>query len=364
MNIVAKIGTSSITDERGEISTAAVDKLTAEVAALRSMGHRVVVVSSGAIAAGLPALGLSGARPTDIATLQAISAVGQSRLMATYDVALGRHGLVAGQVLLAPLDFMNRSQYLHARDTFVRLLDLGVVPVVNENDAVADDEIRYGDNDHLAALVAHLIYADLLVLLTDTAGLHDADPRLVADASLIEEIVEFDHILESMAGGRGTIRGSGGMASKLRAAKIASWSGIRTVIAAAERPGVLASAVAGEPGVGTVVRPRDRRLGARKLWIAFARPYEGVLQVDEGARRALLERGTSLLAVGVAAVTGEFDAGDAVEIADSAGTVFAKGLVRMGAKELRAAAGRRTADLPEGASHEVVHRDDLVVTGG
>ena len=362
MNVVAKIGTSSITDERGEISQAAIDKLAAEAAGLRSQGHRVVVVTSGAIAAGLPALGLSGARPTDIATLQALSAVGQSRLMGAYDAALGRHGLVAGQVLLAPLDFMDRSRYLHARDAFGRLLDLGVVPVVNENDAVADDEIRYGDNDHLAALVAHLIYADLLVLLTDTAGLHSADPRLDSDASLIEEIVEFDHDLERIAGGRGTVRGSGGMASKLRAAKMASWSGIRTVIASAERPAVLASAVAADPTVGTVVRPRDRRLGARKLWIAFAKPYEGVLEVDEGARRALLERGTSLLAVGVASVTGEFDAGDAVEIADKAGTVFAKGLVRMDARELQAAAGRRTADLPEGVTREVVHRDDLVLT--
>ena len=152
------------------------------------------------------------------------------------------------------------------------------------------------------------------------------------------------------------------MTSKLQAAKMASWSGIRTVIAAAERPGVLASAVAAEAGVGTVVRPRDRRLGARKLWIAFAKPYQGVLEVDDGARRALLERGTSLLAVGVAGVAGEFDAGDAVEIADQGGTVFAKGLVRMAAQELRAAAGRRSADLPDGAAREVVHRDDLVLT--
>jgi glutamate 5-kinase len=322
----------------------------------------MVVVTSGAIAAGLPALGLSGARPVDVATLQAVSAVGQSRLMAAYDAALANHGLVTGQVLLAPLDFMHRSQYLHARDTLLRLLDLGVVPVVNENDAVADDEIRYGDNDHLAALVAHLIYADLLVLLTDTTGLFSADPRLDADASLIEEIVEFDHELERMAGGRGTVRGSGGMASKLQAAKMASWSGIRTVIAAANRVAVLPAAVAGEPGVGTVVRPKDRRLGARKLWIAFATPYEGVLQVDDGARRALLERGTSLLPVGVVGVSGEFEAGDAVEIADAAGTVFAKGLVRVSATDLRAAAGRRTGELPDGAAHEVVHRDDLVLT--
>ena len=350
MNVVVKIGTSSITDDRGEIAQPAIEKLAAEVAGLRSQGHRVVIVTSGAIAAGLPALGLSGARPSDVATLQAVSAVGQSRLMAAYDAAVARHGLVSGQVLLAPLDFMQRSQYLHARDTFHRLLDLGVVPVVNENDAVADDEIRYGDNDHLAALVAHLIYSDLLILLTDTAGLHSADPRLITDASLIEEIVEFDHELERMA-------------SKLQAAKMASWSGIRTVIAAAERPGVLSAAVAAEAGVGTVVRPRDRRLAARKLWIAFAKPYSGVLEVDEGARRALTERGTSLLPVGVVGVSGDFEAGDAVEIADKAGTVFAKGLVRMGAGDIRAASGRRSAELPDGVPHEVVHRDDLVVTG-
>jgi glutamate 5-kinase len=362
MNVVVKIGTSSITDERGEIDRRAIEKLATEVTAVRGQGHRVVVVTSGAIAAGLPALGLTGARPVDVATLQAVSAVGQSRLMAAYDAALAGHGLVTGQVLLAPLDFMYRSQYLHARDTLVRLLDLGVVPVINENDAVADDEIRYGDNDHLAALVAHLIYADLLVLLTDTSGLFNADPRLDADASLIEEIVEFDHEIERMAGGRGTARGSGGMASKLQAAKMASWSGIRTVIAAAERPAVLPAAVAGEPGVGTVVRPKDRRLAARKLWIAFAKPYEGVLHVDDGARRALVERGTSLLPVGVTAVSGDFDAGDAVEIADDAGSVFAKGLVRVSAGDLRTTAGRRTGDLPEGTPHEVVHRDDLVVT--
>jgi len=360
VNIVAKIGTSSITDEHGSIATAAIDKLSTEVAGLRSQGHRVVVVTSGAIAAGLPALGMSGVRPADIATLQAISAVGQSRLMAVYDRSLGRHGLVAGQVLLAPPDFMSRSQYLHARDTFARLLDLGVVPVVNENDAVADDEIRYGDNDHLAALVAHLIYADLLVLLTDTAGLHSADPRLDAAASLIEEIVDIDHGHEEMAGASGTARGSGGMASKLQAAKMASWSGIRTVIAAANRPGVLGSAVAGEPGTGTVVRPRDRRLSARKLWIAFAKGYAGVIRVDDGARRALVERGTSLLAAGVVTTSGDFVAGDAVEISDRAGNVFAKGLVRLSAADLRTVAGRRTPELPEGSPSEVVHRDDLV----
>ena len=359
MVVVVKIGTSSITDELGAVAREAVDKLGSEVAALCTAGHRLVVVTSGAIAAGLPALGLAGRRPADVATLQAVSAVGQSRLMAVYDDVLASHGLVAGQVLLAPHDFINRSQYLHARQTLRRLLDLGVVPVVNENDAVADDEIRFGDNDRLAALVANLVTADLLVLLTDTPGLLSADPRFGTDASLIEEIVEVDHELEAVAGGRGTERGSGGMASKLAAAKMASWSGVRTVIAAADRPGVLAGAVGGEP-VGTVIRPHDRRLNARKLWIAFAIGSSGTVVVDEGAREALVGRSTSLLPAGVVGVEGSFGPDHAVEIADRSGRVFAKGLVSMSAPDLRSVAGRRTGELPDGLPHEVVHRDDLV----
>ncbi len=202
--VVAKIGTSSVTDAAGAIVSEAIQKLCSEVADLRGQGHRVVVVTSGAIGAGLPALGLGGTdRPRDPVTLQAVSAVGQSRLMRVYDDALAAHGLVAGQVLLAPLDFVDRRQYLHARGTLTRLLELGVVPVVNENDAIADDEIRFGDNDRIAALVAHLVGADTLVLLTDAPGLLTADPRLDAEASLIEEIVEVDHELEAMAGGAG-----------------------------------------------------------------------------------------------------------------------------------------------------------------
>jgi glutamate 5-kinase len=357
---VAKVGTSSITDAHGEVATGAVDKFCSEVAGLRGRGHRVVVVTSGAIAAGLPALGLAGKRPSDVATLQAVSAVGQSRLMRVYDDLLARRGLVGGQVLLAPLDFVHRSQYLHARATLRRLLDLGVVPVVNENDAVADDEIRFGDNDRLAALVANLVSADVLVLLTDAPGLLDRDPRFHEDASLIEEIVEVDHELERMAGGAGSVRGSGGMASKLAAAKMAAWSGVRTVIAAADRPAVLDGAVDGVPGVGTVVVPRDRRLPARKLWIGFAVMASGTVVVDDGARWALVERQSSLLPAGVVEVTGAFDADAAVEVAGPDGRVFAKGLVRVGAATLRQIAGRRTADLPDGTPHEVVHRDDLV----
>jgi glutamate 5-kinase len=359
--VVVKIGTSSITDERGVISEAAIGKLCAEVAGLHRRGARVVIVTSGAIAAGLPALGMSDDPPTDSPTLQAISAVGQSRLLRVYDDALGRNGLVGGQVLLAPLDFVDRKHYLHARQTLGRLLDLGVIPVVNENDAIADDEVRFGDNDRLAALVAHLVGAGLLVLLTDAPGLLTADPRLDSNASLIDEILEVDHALEAVAGRSGNRRGSGGMASKLAAAKIAAWSGVRAVIAAADRPGVLQDAVDGVAGVGTIIRPRDRRLAARKLWIAFAVGASGTIVVDDGARSALVHRPTSLLPAGVVAVEGSFDADDAVEIAGLDGRVFAKGLVRHPAARIKEWAGRHTSALPAEVAHEVVHRDDLVV---
>jgi glutamate 5-kinase len=359
--VVVKVGSSSITAADGTVATGAVAKLGDEVAAARAVGHRVVVVTSGAIAAGLPAIGMTRADAPDLATLQAVSAIGQSRLMRVYDDLFAARGMVCGQILIAPLDFMERAQYLHARSTILRLLDLGVVPVVNENDALADDEIRFGDNDRIAALVAHLVSADLLLLLTDAAGVFTADPRLDASASLIEEIVEVDAELEAGAGGAGTARGSGGMASKLAAAKIAAWSGVRAVIAGAERPGVLADALAGTPGVGTVIRPRDKRLPARRLWIAFAVGASGTVVVDDGARSALIERNVSLLAAGVREVKGSFQVDDAVELAGPDGKVFAKGLVRLDAVSLRSIAGRRTADLPEGTPHEVIHRDDLVV---
>ena len=361
MIVVAKIGTSSITDDHGVIDAASVQKLCDEVATLRADGNRVVVVTSGAIAAGLPALGMRRSDGHDTQTLQAVSAVGQTRLLRVYEDAFGSHGLVTGQVLITPLDFMLRQQYLHARDTLERLLTLGVMPIVNENDALADDEIRFGDNDRIAALVAHLVSADVLVLLTDFPGVFTADPRLDAGASLIEEIVEIDAELEAVAGGTGTARGSGGMASKLAAAKIAAWSGVRAVIAGADRPGVLRDAVAGVAGVGTVVRAREKRLNARELWIAFAVGASGTVTVDDGARRALIERNVSLLPAGVVSCTGRFAAGDAVEIRGADGRVFAKGLVKLDSATLTGATGKRTADLPAGTPHEVVHRDDLVM---
>ncbi len=357
--IVAKIGTSSLTDDAGVIDGAVIVTLCDEVVALVRAGHRVVVVTSGAVAAGVAALGLA-ARPTDMPTLQALSAAGQSRLMRVYDEALAAHDLVGAQVLLVPNDFFDRRQYLHARQTLQRLLELGCVPIVNENDAIANDELRFGDNDRIAALVAQLVSADLLVLLTDTAGLFTADPRVDADARLIDEVAADAELLAAV-GGAGTNRGSGGMSSKLAAARIASWSGVRAVIAAASRPHVLTDALAGVAGVGTSFQAHDRRLPARKLWIAFATAVDGQVVVDEGAHRALVERGTSLLPAGVVAVHGDFDEAGAVELVGPDGKVFARGLTAVDAVTLRSIAGRRTVDLPDDVAHEVVHRDDLVV---
>jgi glutamate 5-kinase len=359
--VVVKVGSSSLTGSSGRvIDTEVVDTLSAQVAGLRAEGQRVVLVSSGAVAAGWSALSTER-KPTDLATLQAVSAIGQHRLMREYDHAFARHGLVVGQVLLVPLDFVNRQQYLHARQTLTRLLDLGVVPVVNENDATSDDEIRFGDNDRLAALVSHLVAADLLVLLTDAPGLLTADPRKDAGASLIEEVLEVDHHLEAVAAGPGSELGSGGMTSKLAAAKIASWSGVETVIADAARPDVLNALARGEEKIGTVFRAHARRLSARKLWIAFAVGSSGTLVVDDGARRALREREASLLPAGVVSVRGNFVAEAAVEIMGQDEVVFAKGLVRHGTELIRSWAGRRSSELPDNAAHEVVHRDDLVL---
>jgi glutamate 5-kinase len=357
--VVLKVGTSSVTDERGAVDQSAVKKLAADVAALRATGQDVIVVSSGAVAAGVTALGLDR-RPTDIVTLQAIAAAGQARLMRSWDDALADHGLVPAQVLLVPHDFVDRRQYLHARRTLTRLLALGAVPIVNENDAIASDDIRYGDNDRLAALVSHNMDAALLVLLTDLDGLYTADPRLDVAASLISEVTADDPLLSINAGRGGSGRGSGGMASKLEAARIASWSGVPTVIANAARSGVLTAVAAGE-SVGTRFEARRRSLTARKLWIAFAAHTAGAIVVDDGARQALVERKKSLLPAGVVSVEGRFVDGDTVEVRGTDGNAFARGMVFVDAAQLRKVIGMQTGDLPEGVVHEVIHRDDLVV---
>jgi glutamate 5-kinase len=348
-SVVVKVGTSSVTDATGGVDYEVLVNIADDVVHLRDEGWTVVVVTSGAITAGWAEVGKGAARPTDAATLQAVSAVGQPLLMHAWRNAFGELSTAVGQVLLAPLDFSHRGQYLHARGTLESLEALNVVPIVNENDAVADEEIRFGDNDRLAALVANLIGASHLVLLTDTEGLLTADPRLDPSATLIEEVSAIDADLLQVAGSSRSGVGSGGMASKLAAARMATWSGITTVIAPARAKKSLRKALSEKTGFGTTFHPRSERLPARKSWIAFAVASRGSLTINQGALQALEHHGRSLLGVGVESFDGEFAEGDAVEIKGPDGQVVAKGLVRVSAE------GFREGD------DVVVHRDDLVL---
>ncbi|MSO15080.1 MAG: glutamate 5-kinase [Ilumatobacteraceae bacterium] len=359
MRVVVKVGTSSLTNAEGHIKTEVIQLVSQQLAAARAQGHEVLLVTSGAVASGVAGLGLAE-RPSDVLSLQALSAVGQPQLMAAYNNALKPFSLVGAQVLLVPHDFVDRQQYLHARDTIGRLLELGCVPIINENDAIANNEIRYGDNDHLAALLAHLVSADMLVLLTDTAGLYTSDPRINSEATVISVVAADDPLLSVSASGAGSDRGSGGMASKLAAARIASWSGVTAVIAAAESDSAVMAAINGDVS-GTRFLPHDRQLSARKLWIAFAAEVEGSVVVDAGARDALVLRGTSLLPAGVTAVTGSFEAGAVVEVITQSGELLARGLTAMSSDVIATSMGKRTVDLVDLAVVETVHRDDLVV---
>lgn len=352
--VVVKVGSSSVTTPAGEADTELLAGLCAQIAAMRARGARAIVVTSGAVATGLAALGIER-RGAELPVLQAASAVGQSRIVRSWQDGLSAHGLLAGQVLLDPADFFSRRSYLLAGRTFAALLELGAVPVVNENDAVADQELRFGDNDRLAALVAVLVGAQRLVILTDTAGLFTADPARFADATLIDEVAEIDQALEAAAGSATSPMGTGGMASKLAAARLATWSGIETVIANARSEKILERLDDGDAAGCTVVRAKAKPLAARKAWLAFATVPRGRVRIDAGAHRALRD-GASLLVAGVVDHDGEFLAGDAVEVAcDDA--LVAKGLARLGSGELAglAAAARAPRDVL------VVHRDDLVV---
>ena len=348
-SVVVKIGTSSVTDGEGGVAYDVLVDVAADVVALRDEGWSTVVVTSGAITAGWAEVGRGRVRPRDATTLQAVSAVGQPLLMHAWRNAFGELGAPVGQVLLAPLDFSHRGQYLHARGTLEALAGLRVVAIVNENDAVADEEIRFGDNDRLAALVANLVGASHLVLLTDTEGLLTADPRLDPSATLIEEVTSFDaHLLRAAGSSRSGV-GSGGMASKLAAAHMATWSGVTTVIAPARAPRALRRALEGQGGFGTTFHARTERLSARKSWIAFAVASQGTLCINDGARQAIMDDGRSLLRVGVTSHAGSFIEGDAVEVRDARGEIVAKGLVRVSAEALL-----ESDDV-------VVHRDDLVL---
>ena len=346
--LVVKVGSSSLTTAAGGLDAGRLDAL---VDALSGRVGELVLVSSGAIAAGLAPLGLAK-RPRDLATQQAAASVGQSALVQCYAGAFGRHGRTVGQVLLTADDVVRRAHYRNAQRTLDRLLALGVVPVVNENDTVANEEIRFGDNDRLAALVAHLVRADALVLLSDVDGLYDGDPRRPG-ATLLPEVLG-QHDLEGVTvGGAGSSLGSGGMSSKVDAAGMATGAGVTVLLTSAARA---AEALRGEGG--TCFHATGTRAPGRLLWLAHASTPRGKLVLDDGAVRAVCLRRSSLLPAGVTAVEGDFQAGDPVELVDPAGAAVARGLVGYDAVELPALLGRSTREL---GLREVVHRDDLVL---
>ncbi len=346
--IVVKIGTGVLTDSRKQPDPAQLEQLVAQIAELRRAGKEVIFVTSGAVGAGMGVLGYEK-RPSELAELQACAAIGQSRLMAIYEQLFAKHGLHVAQVLLTHDDLEHHERHLNARNTLVTLLSRGVVPIINENDAISFTEIKFGDNDKLSALVAALLPADLLVILTTVDGVIEnfgkANPKTLATIETI------DGALETLAGGTDSATAVGGMKSKIQAAKIAVRSGIPLVITSGRKKNVLARVLAGETE-GTVFVPQTNKLRGRKRWIAFFHHPKGALIVDDGAKVALREKGKSLLPPGIVRCEGEFASGDVVRICDRDGTEFARGITDFGAAEVR---GRNLQRV------EIVHRDNLVV---
>jgi glutamate 5-kinase len=358
---VVKLGSSVVADDRGELRLSAVARVCEEVAALHGTGVNVIVVTSGAIARGMHLLGLP-VRPRAIEELQAASAVGQGRLYRTYDEHLRERGIQSAQVLLTFFDMSARSHYLNARRTLRKLLEWRIVPVINENDTTTTDESSFGDNDFLAAQVAVLVDASLLLMLTSTPGLFTADPRVDPAARLVEHVADSAALGDFDIGAATTPLGSGGMRSKVVAAEMATAAGIPAVIGSGFESGLLARAWAGEPG-GTRFAPHAVRQSSFKLWLKYAKPSQGTVEVDAGAARALREGGTSLLPVGIVGVEGAFEAGDAIEV-NTAGAAVGKGITSYSADELRQVMGRKSVEIREilpRATEEAVHRDYFVL---
>ncbi|MBI3092191.1 MAG: glutamate 5-kinase [Candidatus Tectomicrobia bacterium] len=361
--LVLKVGSAVLTGGKGKLDVPFLRGLAGQVAAARQAGYEVVLVSSGAIAAGRGALGLpEGAR--SIPEMQAAAAVGQSSLIGLYARCFTRHGLTVAQLLLTHDDFSDRQRYLNARNTLQTLLAYGAVPIINENDTVSVEEIKFGDNDTLSALVASLLDADLLLMLSDVEGLYSADPRANADARLISRVRSITPQMLESASVRANAVGRGGMRAKLEAAKRATRAGIRCMVINGRPPTNVRRALAGEP-VGTTFEPQARVLKGRKWWILHTLKPQGMVQVDDGAKRALIEQGRSLLPSGVLEVTGNFHFADAVLCCDKNKQAFARGLVNYDAQALRRIRGLHTSKIAEilGSKEydEVIHRDDLVL---
>ncbi len=360
---VVKIGSALLTNEGRGLNQAGIATWVEQMAALRKQGHEVVLVSSGAVAEGMSRLGWSK-RPHALHELQAAAAVGQMGLVQAYESCFQRHGMHTAQVLLTHDDLSNRGRYLNARSTVRTLLDLGVVPIINENDTVVTDEIRFGDNDTLGALVANLIEADLLVILTDQDGMCDKDPRQHADAKLIHETPANAPGLEAMASGAGGALGRGGMLTKVRAARLAARSGSATVIAAGREERVLLRLAEGEE-LGTLFLPDQQPIAARKQWLAGHLQLRGTLTLDAGAVRVLRDSGKSLLPVGVRSVSGSFLRGEMVACLDEAGKEIARGLVNYSAQDISRIQGQPSSKIEELLGYvdepELIHRDNLIL---
>lgn len=361
--VVIKLGSSTLTSDSGDLDEAEVRRLVREFAAVKKSGYPVVVVSSGAIAAGKKILNYAS-RPKNVEELQALAAVGQVELLRHYRQLFEEESLRIAQILLTAAEMTSRISYLNARNTIAKLLELDIVPIVNENDTVAIDELRFGDNDTLSAMVAVLTDASILINLSDTPGLFTDDPRRRDDARMIERVTEITPDLEMIAAGPGTEDGSGGMATKIQAAEIATSAQIPMVIADGSRKDAVSEILDGK-AVGTFFEPSARKLSGRKSWIAFGKSSKGSVIVDAGAVDAMINKGSSLLPAGIVAIEGFFQPADAVEILDVAGNRFAKGITNYSSEELDKIKGAKTSELNaligDDASDEVIHRDELVI---
>jgi glutamate 5-kinase len=361
--IVVKIGSSLVSSREAGLQPERIDRLADEIAALRSSNRELLIVSSGAIISGIKKLALKD-YPKSLPIKQAAAAVGQSRLMWAYEKSFERLGLRVAQILLTHQDLADRRRFLNARHTLAALIDFGVIPIINENDTVAVEEIRVGDNDSLAAEVAHLVDADLLVILSDVDGLFTEDPRKNPSAQIIPVITEITEDIERRAGVSTTFEGTGGMATKVRAAKKVGEYGVATLILNGQRAGLLPTVLSGGDG-GSLFLAKERRLTSRKHWIGYTLRPRGMITLDQGAVEALANRGKSLLASGILNVTGLFEAGDPVSCLDQDGKEFAKGLVNFSSETVGKIKGLKTAEIQQQLGpqeyEEVIHRDNLVI---